>query len=309
VTCYALDGIPGLGFMQILFGTAIFAAMMWWLFGSTFWFWFWAVIVAVVLWVVLSIVTAIYDRREKKRLEAEALDKAHKDAVARAEWQKNEIKRWHALARDHRSALVLRYRQLVTKDAYGGEELEAWRKEIPRFRKSVGIEGEDGAIASFELELTRMVKAWAREDEEAGPAAFESDDPFEYERWCADVLRQHGWKASTTKASGDQGVDIVASKGGRKVALQCKLYTGPVGNKAVQEIHAAAAYVDAGHAVVVTNGNYTPAARRLASKLGVMLLHDSQLPKLDGLLDGKTKQSGIILPGEGSGLIIRPSVK
>ena len=50
------------------------------------------------------------------------------------------------------------------------------------------------------------------------------------------------------------------------VVLQCKLYARPVGNKAVQEVAAARTFYDAGFAAVVSNADYTEAARRLARR-------------------------------------------
>lgn len=58
-----------------------------------------------------------------------------------------------------------------------------------------------------------------------------------------------------------------------------------MGNKAVQEAHAAATYIDAETAVVVAPLGYTLASRQLAAKLGVLLLHHSELANLEALLE------------------------
>ena len=60
---------------------------------------------------------------------------------------------------------------------------------------------------------------------------------FEYK--CARMLRRKGFHhVVVTKKSGDQGVDIIAYKHFSKYAVQCKYYSYPVGNKAVQEVYA-----------------------------------------------------------------------
>ncbi|MET3594651.1 hypothetical protein ABID26_004059 [Mesorhizobium shonense] len=297
--------------LNIFVAPAIIAGMIWWFFGGDFWFWFWTGVLALVAWAVLYFVFKIAEGRAQSRSDALLRQKIADDAAAEEQRQHDDIKRWHEIARGHKDALTLRYRQLVTKDVYGAELLDAWRKELPRFRKSVGIAGREDTVASFDSQITLIVQAWVKAATSSPASAFISGDPVEYERWCAEILRQNGWDASTTKASGGQGVDIIAKKGGRTAAIQCKLYTsGPVGNKAVQEVHAAAGYVDAAHAVVVSSGDYTPSARQLAAKLGVLLLHHSQLPKLEALLPGKEKaESRILLPNHGSGLIIPPSEK
>ncbi len=113
-------------------------------------------------------------------------------------------------------------------------------------------------------------------------------DPIEFERHCAEAMRLAGWSAETTKGSGDQGVDVVAERAGIRVVLQCKRYNTSVGNKAVQEAFAAKTFARAQHAAVVTNSQFTPAARALAASTGVLLLHFTDLArpnKLFGLPD------------------------
>ena len=88
----------------------------------------------------------------------------------------------------------------------------------------------------------------------------EGMSPIEFEQRCADYLSLRGWESTTTKGSGDQGVDVVACKNNIVLVVQCKKYSKPVGNKAVQEIIAAKAYMQATFAAVVSNQTYTPAA-------------------------------------------------
>jgi len=118
----------------------------------------------------------------------------------------------------------------------------------------------------------------------AGVQFHEDMSPEEFEHYCADVLRQMKWQARVTQASADQGVDIVADKRGIRIVIQCKKYSKPVGNRAVQEIVAAIAHEEAQQGVVVTTSDYTPAAKKLAASNEVLLLHHSDLPKIDRLL-------------------------
>lgn len=109
----------------------------------------------------------------------------------------------------------------------------------------------------------------------------ENMSPVEFERCCADYLGLKGWHARTTKGSGDQGVDVIARKAGHVLVLQCKLYSSPIGNKAVQEAFAAKAYAGAVTAAVVSNQRYTTSAHELAVKTGVLLMHFTELQGLD----------------------------
>lgn len=96
---------------------------------------------------------------------------------------------------------------------------------------------------------------------------------LEYEQYCADYLSKHGYHdAKTTKASGDHGVDVIAFKRGKKYAVQCKYYSSPVGNKAIQEVYTGMALYDCDYGIVITNSTFTKQAKDEASKLGVKLM-------------------------------------
>ena len=76
---------------------------------------------------------------------------------------------------------------------------------------------------------------------------------FEYK--CARMLRRKGFHhVEVTKKSGDQGVDIIAYKHFSKYAVQCKYYSYPVGNKAVQEVYAGGKYYDCDRCIVAWFG-------------------------------------------------------
>lgn len=94
----------------------------------------------------------------------------------------------------------------------------------------------------------------------------------EFEYFCAELLRKNGFrKVSVTPGSGDQGVDIIAVKGTARYAIQCKRYASPLGNKPVQEVYTGKAFYDCRYGVVMTNSTFTPHAKDLAKKTGVLL--------------------------------------
>lgn len=101
---------------------------------------------------------------------------------------------------------------------------------------------------------------------------FTNIDGRNFEIYCADLLAANGFSAiETTKTSGDQGVDILADKDGIKYGIQCKLYSKPVGNSAVQQINAGIAFYNCQKGVVLTNNYFTESARELADVLGIAL--------------------------------------
>jgi len=97
-------------------------------------------------------------------------------------------------------------------------------------------------------------------------------DGPEFEAYVALVLRDNGFKrVEITKGSGDQGVDILAERNGKRYAVQCKNYAGAVGNFAVQEAYAGAEFYGCDVPVVVCPGTFTRGAKELAESTGVVL--------------------------------------
>ncbi len=110
------------------------------------------------------------------------------------------------------------------------------------------------------------------------------DDGHEFELWVARRLRQQGWRTRLTQASGDQGIDIIATMGHTKIGIQCKRYKGSVGNKAVQEAMAGKVFHGLHVAVVVTTGTYTRGAEELARKAGVHLFDVDDIAEIRRLV-------------------------
>lgn len=101
----------------------------------------------------------------------------------------------------------------------------------------------------------------------------------EYEIACCQALKQHGFThIETTARTGDHGVDILAHRSGSKYAIQCKYYSSPVGNHAIQEAYSGCKYYDYGIPVVMTNNTFTSNAVDEAQKLGVHLWANNKIP-------------------------------
>jgi restriction system protein len=101
--------------------------------------------------------------------------------------------------------------------------------------------------------------------------------PAEFEKWCAAQLQASGWDVQVTGRSGDQGVDVRAKRAAVVLIVQCKLYSQPVGNRAVQEAFAGKSFYHAHAAAVVSTAGFTKHARAIAAQTGVHLLTPDQL--------------------------------
>lgn len=100
----------------------------------------------------------------------------------------------------------------------------------------------------------------------------DSMNGYEFEHFCAKVLQINGFcNINVTKASSDQGVDIIALKDGIRCAVQCKRYSNNVGNKAVQEVIAGMQYYNCSIGIVMTNNYFTQSAKELANRAEIIL--------------------------------------
>lgn len=195
----------------------------------------------------------------------------------------------------HIGTLYKKYKQTVRIDDYGNKIDKEWGKEIDYFLDNVVLSNSEiQALISYYLGnnlydsfkingkkyIIAYIEAYALQAEmQNGHLSADINEmtPLEFERYCADILSAHGWDARITKASGDQGIDVIATYGDTKAVFQCKKYSQPVGNKAVQEVSAGKQFEGASIAAVVSNASYTQSAQQLASTLGIYLLHYSEL--------------------------------
>jgi len=106
----------------------------------------------------------------------------------------------------------------------------------------------------------------------------------DYEYLIKEQLEDLGFKITMTPSTGDQGVDLIATRNGKKLAIQCKFYTAVVGNKAIQEIISGRLFYDCDYACVVTNSSFTTSASQLAHKANVILCAHDELAVLNSLM-------------------------
>ncbi len=96
-------------------------------------------------------------------------------------------------------------------------------------------------------------------------------DSVQFENCVADIFNMLGYKTKNTKLSGDQGVDVIAEKDNKIVAIQVKHYSQPVGNHAIMEVVGGARFYSATLCYVITNNYFTRSAKQLADANNVIL--------------------------------------
>jgi Holliday junction resolvase len=98
----------------------------------------------------------------------------------------------------------------------------------------------------------------------------------QYEHHVAALLTAEGWRTTVSRMSGDLGVDVLAERPGRRLAVQAKMYgasSTKVNAEQVMCLYGAAAYIDCGELMLATNGRLTDDARRVAEKLSIQVRH------------------------------------
>lgn len=190
---------------------------------------------------------------------------------------------------EYMQTLVRKRRTLVRTGDYGEIIDDAWRKEIIKFLKAttpaevydlMDVESNEGLFLLTDFVDSLVLDKCEQDFDAVDEVDVSEFEGIEYEGYCAAILEEHGWKVTRTPVTGDHGIDLIAEKPGRRVAIQCKRYNSPVGNKAVQEAYAGMAFFEADKAVVVSNAPFTSAAKQIGSKLSVSLVHHDQLTEL-----------------------------
>ena len=92
----------------------------------------------------------------------------------------------------------------------------------------------------------------------------------QFEHFVADIMRGLGYRTQVMGGSGDQGVDVIAKRGGESIAIQCKQHVRPVSNSPVQEVLAGAKHHRCSRAIVVAPMGFTKGAITLAKSVGVL---------------------------------------
>ena len=100
-----------------------------------------------------------------------------------------------------------------------------------------------------------------------------------------------------TRASGDQGVDILAEKGEIKYAIQCKNYSSPLNNKPIQEVTTGKAVYGCDIGVVLTNSTFNDSAIE-AANAGETITLLQNITLTEGLVIAADKEITLDLNGK-----------
>jgi restriction system protein len=102
---------------------------------------------------------------------------------------------------------------------------------------------------------------------------FKNMTPYEFEEFIAKLFRNMGYDAHTTKKTGDYGIDVIAKKDGKKIAIQCKQNQigNNVGNVVVQKTLGSMWKIKADKSIIITTSDFTTQAEEQAKEAPIEL--------------------------------------
>jgi hypothetical protein len=136
-------------------------------------------------------------------------------------------------------------------------------------------------------------------------ALLDAMDGHEFEDLVEQLLSKMGFHIEGRKAAADGGIDMVATKMdaivGGKFIIQCKRFTGSVGNSVIRDLYGVVHSESANMGVLITNSTFTRDARSFAEGKPIELIDGARLQDLlhgHGLLTTTVSSTDIKLsPG------------
>ena len=126
---------------------------------------------------------------------------------------------------------------------------------------------------------------------------FSTMDGYEFEDYISSLFRRLGFEVEATNYSNDGGVDLVAIFNqpifSGKYIIQCKNWTGPVGQPEVRDLYGVVMDQRANKGILITPSDYTQQAYDFANGKNIELING---PILRGLLTTDSEHSKASTP-------------
>ncbi len=188
----------------------------------------------------------------------------------------------------YRDTLSRNLAELVERNDYGAILKDERHKALKEFFESIELDHDAIEFNEAEQIVYRHLDATDHQDihgdidegQAEQLAEIQSDEASEYRKRIVDSLQEHGWTTEVTPDSGENGIDIVAERGGRRLGIQCRPTHNAICNTAIKQAHLGRALHKAEAAIVLSDAPCTDSARALARVSGVPLLSEQELPKV-----------------------------
>lgn len=141
----------------------------------------------------------------------------------------------------------------------------------------IGLVLLGGALFNWITENDRQERIHQRE-QAIGLENVDTMDGVTFERYVGKLLINEGYRSiEYTKVTGDYGVDIVASNGDKKYAIQVKRQSSQVSRRAVSDAVAGKDFYSCNASMVITNNRLSKNARQFADSIGCIVIDRDKL--------------------------------
>ncbi len=131
----------------------------------------------------------------------------------------------------------------------------------------------------YRLEMRRQAyKRWF--DNNRGRKNIQEMAPLKLESFTGELFTRLGYQAIVTKASGDNGIDVIAKKDGKLYVIQVKQTGKAVGSPTIQTLCGSMLHAGADYGICLAPSGFTRQAREFASDKNVTLLDMNDIEAL-----------------------------
>ncbi|MDM8526668.1 restriction endonuclease [Anaerolineales bacterium HSG24] len=134
------------------------------------------------------------------------------------------------------------------------------KKLTPKEKKKKSDQQTKKLRAQGKAELKRI----SRLSKTRALSQLKAMDPIVFEYLTAALFERKGYRTQLTVTSGDEGVDVLATKNFRKTVIQCKRYGGSVGQPTIRDLYGTMQHNKAADAYLVTTATVTKQAQEWA---------------------------------------------
>ncbi len=93
------------------------------------------------------------------------------------------------------------------------------------------------------------------------------NDPYEFEIFVEEILKDLGYKVIRTRKSRDFGADILLKKGRKKTVIQVKFWKNKLNEEVLKEVIASSYVYGAREGIVITSSRFSENIKNLSEEL------------------------------------------
>ena len=117
----------------------------------------------------------------------------------------------------------------------------------------------------------------------------------DFERELGLLYRNLGYQVEFTSSSGDQGIDLILLKNGKKTIVQCKRYKDPAGPAVARELYGSLVASGADNAILACTAGFTQGVKEFVRGKPIALISVSDIVKMGERIQDKM-QTGTASP-------------